>query len=407
MPGLDELEVPALARLPERLAATAGWPARFALVDATLRGLLDASRMEPDPAVAPRLGPPVGAAGRVPVADLAGRAGLEPAPPPDPVPSPGRPRPDRRGPRACASGTPHGCSSRRRARTACPRRHASPTWPRRCGFADHSHLVREFRALAGCTPSTGSSASDGPGGVPGRPRTARGPVLASHAMDVFPTLRYADPDAAIALLRDAFGFTAVQRRARRCRRGPARRTVLGRGRRADRPAARRRRVRHRSRRDLRRGRRPGRPPRGEPSPPAREIVMDLVDQPYGSREYAASRRRGQHLELRHLPTVGHARLTPHVRPLRWHRGDVSSMRRPVPSSDVWCSTGSAASAPGACTGSNASTATGASISSPTRPAACPRPSEPARTSAARPCSGSARTACGAAARTRSTRCSTS
>jgi uncharacterized glyoxalase superfamily protein PhnB len=29
-------------------------------------------------------------------------------------------------------------------------------------------------------------------------------------MDVFPTLRYADPDAAIALLRDAFGFTPTQ-----------------------------------------------------------------------------------------------------------------------------------------------------------------------------------------------------
>jgi uncharacterized glyoxalase superfamily protein PhnB len=28
-------------------------------------------------------------------------------------------------------------------------------------------------------------------------------------MSVFPTLRYADPDAAIALLRDAFGFTVT------------------------------------------------------------------------------------------------------------------------------------------------------------------------------------------------------
>jgi hypothetical protein len=41
-----------------------------------------------------------------------------------------------------------------RERSAAPvRRREVPAGAAKCGYADHSHLVREFQDLAGCTPS--------------------------------------------------------------------------------------------------------------------------------------------------------------------------------------------------------------------------------------------------------------
>jgi AraC-like DNA-binding protein len=149
---LAELDVPALTRLPDRLAATEGWPARFALVDATLRALLEASRMEPDPAVRHAWARLSGAAGRVPVADLAEelgwsrrhlltrfrrQVGLAPT-------AAGRVLRFRHAARMLVPGAgPDRLPSTARVADVAAT----------CGFADHSHLVREFRALAGCTPT--------------------------------------------------------------------------------------------------------------------------------------------------------------------------------------------------------------------------------------------------------------
>ena len=105
-------------------------------------------------------------------------------------------------------------------------------------------------------------------------------------MDVFPTLRYADPDAAIALLRDAFGFTPAQV-ARDVAGGVQHAelvsgdgaVLIGPQREGDAFATGRAVIyvvvadpdAHHARAVA----------------AGAQIVMDLVDQPYGSREYAA------------------------------------------------------------------------------------------------------------------------
>jgi AraC-like DNA-binding protein len=149
--GLDLLEVPALAELPERLAATPTWEARFAQVATTLTGLLAGSRFGPDPEVAHAWRRLAAARGRVPVAELAaetgwsrrhlltrfqGQVGL----PPTVV---GRVLRFRHATELLVPGAgPH--------RTPADVRIAEVAAA--AGFADHSHLVREFRDLAGCTP---------------------------------------------------------------------------------------------------------------------------------------------------------------------------------------------------------------------------------------------------------------
>lgn len=141
-----------LGELPDRLADTEDWPARFALVDTVLRGMLERSRTEPDRAVAHAWARLDAAAGRLPVGALAEElgwsrrhlltrfrteVGLAPT-------TAGRVLRFRRAARLLVPG-------------AGPLR--TPTTARiadvaaGCGFADHSHLVREFRDLAGCTPS--------------------------------------------------------------------------------------------------------------------------------------------------------------------------------------------------------------------------------------------------------------
>ncbi|GAA4758664.1 AraC family transcriptional regulator [Actinomycetospora chibensis] len=150
--ALDDLGVPALAELPGRLAETPGWPDRYALVDAELRRLLDRSHTRPDPEIVHTWRRLSTARGRVAVATLAdetgwsrrhlltrfrGQVGLTPT-------TAGRVLRFREAARLLVPGARdrHRPSSARIADVAAA-----------CGFADHSHLVREFRDLAGVTPT--------------------------------------------------------------------------------------------------------------------------------------------------------------------------------------------------------------------------------------------------------------
>lgn len=153
-PRLDELEVRELAGLPERLAEDPGWPERFARVDAALLARLDAVRVHPDPEVAWAWRRLIATGGRIGVQQLAAdvgwsrrhlltrfqmQVGLAPKVAARVV----------RLERAAgmlvpmlASGGPGAVVRRSLADVAAE-----------CGFADHAHLVREFHAMAGCTPS--------------------------------------------------------------------------------------------------------------------------------------------------------------------------------------------------------------------------------------------------------------
>ena len=153
-PQLTELDEPALAALPARLADAPDWPRRFALLDALLLRRLDASAARPDPEVAWAWRQLVRSAGLVGVQHLADETGWS-----------------RRhlltrfrdqvglAPKAAA----RVLRFRRAARLLAPAavglaapRPSAPTIAdiaATCGYADHAHLVREFRTLAGCTPS--------------------------------------------------------------------------------------------------------------------------------------------------------------------------------------------------------------------------------------------------------------
>lgn len=142
---LDALDAPALAALPDRLAHTPDWSQRRALVDAALAGLLDRSRTEPDPEVAHAWSRLTRARGRVAVSALAAETGwsrrhlltrfrdqigLAPT-------TAGRVLRFREAARLLVADDPLAIADVAAA----------------CGFADHSHLVREFRDLAGVTPT--------------------------------------------------------------------------------------------------------------------------------------------------------------------------------------------------------------------------------------------------------------
>jgi AraC-like DNA-binding protein len=153
-PQLAELDVPELAALPARLAEAPDWPRRFALLDDALLHRLDASAARPDPEVAWAWRRLVRSAGQVSVQELAqdtgwsrrhlltrfrGQVGL--------------------GPKTCARVlrfhhaarllVPASADGRTRSITASTISDVAAV----CGYADHAHLVREFHALAGCTPS--------------------------------------------------------------------------------------------------------------------------------------------------------------------------------------------------------------------------------------------------------------
>ncbi|MHA6782390.1 helix-turn-helix domain-containing protein [Pseudonocardia saturnea] len=149
VPRLDELDVPELAALPARLAADPDWPARYARVDAALLRLLDASRVRPDPEVAWAWRQLRRSGGRAGVAELAAGTGWS------------------RRHLTARFGAQVGLAPKAAGRVLRFQRAAGllvPAGPSisalsistvaaTCGFADHSHLVREFRALAGVTPS--------------------------------------------------------------------------------------------------------------------------------------------------------------------------------------------------------------------------------------------------------------
>lgn len=152
-PQLTELDVPELADLPARLAETPGWPRRFALLDDALLRRLDASAARPDPEVAWAWRQLVRSAGRVGVQELAddtgwsrrhllsrfrGQVGLGPK-------TAARVLRFQRAARLLAPTSVYG--TRPIAAASISEIAAA------CGYADHAHLVREFHALAGCTPT--------------------------------------------------------------------------------------------------------------------------------------------------------------------------------------------------------------------------------------------------------------
>lgn len=139
-----------LASLPARLAALRTWSERLLLVTDTLTRLLADSAVAPDPEVAHAWRRLAVAAGRVPVPDLAAEVGWS------------RRHLTRRF--AAQVGlapttTARVLRFRRAADLLVPGPGQPAGRPRRiadvageCGYADHAHLDREFRALAGATP---------------------------------------------------------------------------------------------------------------------------------------------------------------------------------------------------------------------------------------------------------------
>lgn len=153
-PALDELSVPALSVLPEQLAEDPGWPARFARIDATLLRLLDTARHLPDPEVRWAWRALRTSSGATGIAELATGTGWS------------------RRHLQTRFRAQVGLTPRTAARVVRFERAARMLVPvladggpgvaieasladvaATCGYADHAHLTREFRALAGVPPS--------------------------------------------------------------------------------------------------------------------------------------------------------------------------------------------------------------------------------------------------------------
>lgn len=152
VPDLDALGVGELARLPARIAEDVSWDARLARVQDTLQRLLSCSTAAPDPEVAWAWRRLERARGRVPVSVLADEVGwsrrhlltrfrAQVGLAPTPV---GRILRFRHAADLLLPGAGPG---RRPADARIADVAAA------AGYSDHAHLVREFRALAGCTPS--------------------------------------------------------------------------------------------------------------------------------------------------------------------------------------------------------------------------------------------------------------
>jgi AraC-like DNA-binding protein len=145
VPALDDLDLAPLTTLPDRLADDDGWPARFARIDDVLRALRAASAVRPDREVAWAWRRLVDTHGGRPVGAIAAEVGWS-----------------RR--RLLTRFTAQVGLRPKVAARVLRFRHAARLLgggpagtiadvAAAAGYADHSHLVREFRALAGCAPS--------------------------------------------------------------------------------------------------------------------------------------------------------------------------------------------------------------------------------------------------------------
>lgn len=146
VPVLGQLGDPELAALPERLAALPDWPARFAHIDDVLaRRLLDERARRPAPEVRYAWDRLAGTGGAAAVGDLATETGWS-----------------RRhllnrfqeqvgvGPKTAGRVLRFERASGLVASGSGPLADVAA----HCGYSDQAHLVREFRSLAGVTPST-------------------------------------------------------------------------------------------------------------------------------------------------------------------------------------------------------------------------------------------------------------
>ncbi|MBP2368776.1 helix-turn-helix domain-containing protein [Pseudonocardia parietis] len=146
VPALDQLSDPVLAALPDRLAAAPGWAERFALVSGVLADrLLDVRARRPAPEVVHAWDRLAATGGRVTVGRLAAETGWS------------RRHLQARfsaqvglAPRTAGRVLRFAAASRLVGGGRIPLAEVAVT----CGYADQAHLSREFRALAGTTPSS-------------------------------------------------------------------------------------------------------------------------------------------------------------------------------------------------------------------------------------------------------------
>jgi AraC-like DNA-binding protein len=151
------------ADLAERLAAAPGWPARFALLDRVL-----GARIETGPAPAPEVAwvwrRLRRSAGQVRIGALAGEVGWSP-----------RHLVSRFREQVGLAPKPVARVLRFRRALALLAAPGGPPWAEAavaCGYYDQAHLNREFRALAGCTPTALLASRRPDGGLAGEPASA-------------------------------------------------------------------------------------------------------------------------------------------------------------------------------------------------------------------------------------------
>ncbi|MDN5916978.1 MAG: helix-turn-helix transcriptional regulator [Pseudonocardia sp.] len=145
IPRLDELDDPALAALPARLADLPDWPSRFALVsDVLATRILDDRERAPDPEVAFAWARLARSGGTTGVAELAAETGWS------------------RRYLLTRFRDQVGLAPKTAARVLRFQRASGLVMggtgslaevAATCGYSDQPHLVREFRALAGVTPT--------------------------------------------------------------------------------------------------------------------------------------------------------------------------------------------------------------------------------------------------------------
>jgi AraC-like DNA-binding protein len=150
--ALDDLGARDLKELPERLAAAASWPARFALLDDVFGRRLDQAPPT-DPRLARIWDRLEATHGRIPIERLAAEVGWS------------------RRHLATVTNREFGLAPKALARVlrfgrayAMRERAATQGWAAvaaECGYYDQAHLIRDFHAFAGTTPSASVSSNPG------------------------------------------------------------------------------------------------------------------------------------------------------------------------------------------------------------------------------------------------------